>query len=561
MPGIADDERPAVSRRILPPPEPRPDHRAGHGPNPRRNWKPRRCIVTTLALLAAVSLGAAASLRQVYARHEHGGAEPTRRAAFAIDETAIPDDAVLIEQLEESIDLRRREDFDRMLDARDPGELIEHATLTEGRFDRTTLGIDTLFVVGDELFGYLFRPENGWGGGRRDILALDYTPRLRRVHRGPAGGPDAFGCFSCHSKGGPDGAGTQTQNAFLHGDGERTGAADQRNPPHLLGLGPVELLAGEMSASLQAQAAGALERARAEGRDVEQALTAKGVSFGRITARPDGTLDHGGLEGVDRDLTVRPFGWKGHQATLRDMAEESLYIHQGLLSWRIQVAMRDGAVDGGPYGQGKWYDADADGVSLEIDSGMLTTMVGYLAQLEAPVVRPPRDPGLLDAFAAGRSHFDDIGCSGCHVPTLELDDPRLDARRPSPADRPPFIIDVAKDGEGPKIEPKYARQDTAYLVHLFSDLKRHDMGASLATPAAQGEIPAQVFLTRPLWGLAESAPYLHDGRAPTVHDAIVLHGGEASAARDAYLALDENARSGVRVFLASLSRQPKLFVP
>jgi len=76
-----------------------------------------------------------------------------------------------------------------------------------------------------------------------------------------------------------------------------------------------------------------------------------------------------------------------------------------------------------------------------------------------------------------------------------------------------------------------------------------------------GSIPAQVFLTRPLWGLAESAPYLHDGRAPTVHEAIVLHGGEATGARDAYLALDDGGRAAVRVFLASLSRQPKLFVP
>jgi cytochrome c peroxidase len=146
---------------------------------------------------------------------------------------------------------------------------------------------------------------------------------------------------------------------------------------------------------------------------------------------------------------------------------------------------------------------------------------------------------------------------------LELDDSKLDARAPQPPaeDRPAFIVDVAKDGDGPKIEPKYAGSITSYLVHLFSDLKRHDMGDGLASPAPQGTIPARMFLTRPLWGLAETAPYLHDGRAPTVQDAIVLHGGEASAARDAYLALDENARASVRVFLASLSRQPKLFVP
>jgi CxxC motif-containing protein (DUF1111 family) len=243
------------------------------------------------------------------------------------------------------------------------------------------------------------------------------------------------------------------------------------------------------------------------------------------------------------------------------MAEESLHIHQGLLSKRVQLAVRDGTVDAAPYGNGAWYDVDQDGVSLEIDDGMLTTVVGYFAQLEAPVVRPPRDPGLLDLFAAGRASFETIGCAGCHVPTLELDDSKLDVQQREGADAAPFVIDVAKDGDGPKVEPKYARPNTPYLVNLFSDLKRHDMGTALATPSAQGTIPASVFLTRPLWGLAETAPYLHDGRAPTVHDAIVMHGGDASAARDAYLALDEQGRAGVRVFLASLSRQPKLFVP
>jgi CxxC motif-containing protein (DUF1111 family) len=316
-----------------------------------------------------------------------------------------------------------------------------------------------------------------------------------------------------------------------------------------------------MSAELQAEAASARDRARAENHRIEQPLTAKGVPFGHIAAEPDGRIDARGVEGVDDDLTVRPFGWKGHQATLRDIAEESLHLHQGLLSTRIQLGVRDGTIDAAPYGGGPWWDVDQDGVSLEIDAGMLTTIVGYLAQLEAPVVRPPRDPTLLDAFAAGRSLFDDIGCAGCHVPTLELADPTLDARQPAPPGTPPFVINVAKDGDPPKVEPKYAGSVSTYLVHLFSDLKRHDLGDALATPAPQGAIPARVFLTRPLWGLAETAPYLHDGRAPTVHDAIVLHGGEATPARDAYLALAERDRASVRVFLASLSRQPKLFVP
>jgi hypothetical protein len=511
------------------------------------------------ALAAAAALTAAALLAAAPGDAPRRAGPPA--GVLRPDDAAIPDDPVLLHQLEEAVELRRREDFDRMLDARDPGELVEHATLTDVHFAHRHVGIDTLFVVGDELFAYLFRPENGWGRGPEPRDGADYTPRLRRVHRAAEGGPDAFACASCHSKGGPDGAGTQTQNGFLHGDGARTRSADQRNAPHLLGLGPVELLAREMSGDLAAQAAAARARAAAEGRPVAQPLATKGVSFGRVVAAPDGGLDTSGVEGVDPDLVVRPFGWKGHQATLRDMAEESLHLHQGLLSKRIQLAVRDGAADAGAYGGGPWWDVDRDGVSLEIDDGMLTTVVGYLAQLEVPVVRPPRDPGLLDAWAAGRTAFEAIGCVGCHVPTLELRDPRLEVRTPTAPGEEAFVIDVRRDGEGPKAEPRYASPSTSYLVHLFSDLKRHDMGAALATPAAQGAIPARAFLTRPLWGLADTAPYLHDGRAATVHEAIGLHGGEAAAARDAYLALPEGERAGVRVYLASLSRQPKLFAP
>src|SRR5262249_18751331 len=159
----------------------------------------------------------------------------------------------------------------------------------------------------------------------------------RRIQLGKAGGPDAFGCFSCHSKGGPDGAGTQTQNAFMRGDGERTTGADQRNPPQVLGLGPIACLAREMSAELQAEAEAGRARAQTEGHRVGQALTTKGVAFGSIAAEPDGTLDTRAVEGVDADLVVKPFGWKGHLATLRDIAEESLHLHQGLIPNRIQL--------------------------------------------------------------------------------------------------------------------------------------------------------------------------------------------------------------------------------
>jgi CxxC motif-containing protein (DUF1111 family) len=60
--------------------------------------------------------------------------------------------------------------------------------------------------------------------------------------------------------------------------------------------------------------------------------------------------------------------------------------------------------------------------------------------------------------------------------------------------------------------------------------------------------------------VAETAPYLHVGRAATLHEAIVLHGGEAAGSRDAYLLLDDDDRASLRLFLLSLSRQRTVIV-
>jgi CxxC motif-containing protein (DUF1111 family) len=89
-------------------------------------------------------------------------------------------------------------------------------------------------------------------------------------------------------------------------------------------------------------------------------------------------------------------------------------------------------------------------------------------------------------------------------------------------------------------------------VRLFSDLLLHYMGPDLADGIEQGEATGSEFRTAPLWGAAHSAPYLHDGRAPTLEDAITAHGGEADAARDRFLALPEADRAALIAFLQSL---------
>ncbi len=478
-----------------------------------------------------------------------------------------PDDAQLAGELFDAIDFRLREDYDKVLDAADPGELLEHAKLDQFAQTVGDWDLDAMFVFGDELFEVEFRPEQGLGN---NLGALGQAsaggqapPNMRRVQEGEFGGPDSLNCATCHLKGGPDGAGNLTQNPLFRSDGDDALAADERNPPQVIGLGPIQALANEMSAELNAQRDAAVESALRSGERVNVSLTTHGVSFGGMVAHGDGTVDLSPVDGVDDDLLVKPFGWKGHQPTLRAIAEESFRIHMGVLSLAGEERARNGVVPRELYGDGPAFDLDNDGIFGELEDGMLTTIVAYLSQLESPVVIPPRSESLLEYWADGQTVFTDVQCDACHRPILELREPVISTRPQHSAwiGAEPVRIDVARDGEFPKIEPVYSSPDTPFRVQLFSDLKRHDMGPDLAAPVDQGDIPASVWLTRPLWGLAESSPYLHDGRATTVDEAIRMHGGEGQESRELYEARSDYERQSLQIYLLSLTRTPKLFVP
>jgi CxxC motif-containing protein (DUF1111 family) len=99
--------------------------------------------------------------------------------------------------------------------------------------------------------------------------------------------------------------------------------------------------------------------------------------------------------------------------------------------------------------------------------------------------------------------------------------------------------------------------DGGMLVRMFSDLKRHDMGPELAEDFQLADSQRNhEFITAKLWGVADTAPYLHDGRALTLEEAIVLHGGEAEAARDAFLRLNSKEKNELLLFLRTL-RNPR----
>jgi CxxC motif-containing protein (DUF1111 family) len=128
------------------------------------------------------------------------------------------------------------------------------------------------------------------------------------------------------------------------------------------------------------------------------------------------------------------------------------------------------------------------------------------------------------------------------------------------------VVDLLAEGEAPRPRADvYGPGSAGIPIFLFSDLKRHRMGDALGhrrggEPAygVAGDLPADEFLTRPLWGVADTAPYLHDGRATTLDDAIRLHGGEAAPAAAAFDALSPDERADLRIFLLSLTRYPRI---
>jgi hypothetical protein len=472
-----------------------------------------------------------------------GSGERTSPAkTLGVATTDLPEDTKEQALLALEQDAHHREN--RFLDAADPGHLFRSTRVDQAEIDQGLWSSEELFQLGAQLFQHTFTPEVGFGG--KDL------PVIARFHKGHRGGPDARKCAACHWRGGPAGAGDAADNAYLDGDGNSQSSALARNPPPLHGAGLVELLAREMSAELLRTREEALTFAKNNGYSVQVPLTAKGVSFGQITAHADGSVDTSMVAGVDGDLLVKPFGWKGTFATLRDTVEDALLVHHGMQSDFLTSTAAPERV--GPHGG---LDPDGDGVTSEITEGQVTALSLFLSMQEVPQEIPPEQPEFMHLFAEGIASFESLGCATCHVPSLPLGSAVFElAARDSEAS---VLVDLASEAAKPRLQP--AAQTGTFQVRLFSDLKRHDMGPALAEARPDRGVAGPLFLTRPLWGVARSRPYLHDAHAPTLEDAILLHGGEAQSSRDAFAALTDPERAPLRVFLTCLTRARRVVVP
>jgi CxxC motif-containing protein (DUF1111 family) len=161
---------------------------------------------------------------------------------------------------------------------------------------------------------------------------------------------------------------------------------------------------------------------------------------------------------------------------------------------------------------------DADGVpDPEISVNDFADIIAFNKFLA-----PPRRAQDTAASLRGEVLFATIGCALCHLPTIE-------------------------SSLGP--------------LAAYTDLLIHDMGPENADNISMGlPQPSTIsgfttgaeFRTQPLWGVRHTAPFLHNGRADTLDDAIRMHGGEGAASRDLYTGLTQAERDDIIAFLEVL---------
>lgn len=210
------------------------------------------------------------------------------------------------------------------------------------------------------------------------------------------------------------------------------------------------------------------------------------------------------------DGRIGRFGWKAQTVSLTEFVRAACANELGLGN--------PGQAQPQPLGNSSYPTVGYDLTLAQCDQ-----LSEFISSLPRPIERTPQDPESIRKANAGKSLFSAIGCADCHTP------------------------------------------DVGSVRGLYSDLLLHEMGQDLegggdyndrpiddpSFKPGTGPMPAE-WRTPPLWGIARSAPYLHDGRALTLEEAIRLHGGQGSSSAQRYTGLKVHEREQLIAFLKTL---------
>jgi hypothetical protein len=458
------------------------------------------------------------------------------------------------------------------------------------------LTIPQLIAFGEKLFTAKWTVQEG--EGRPNIKGTASGPPLsdpteplvfpRNFNR--ISGPDSNSCSGCHNEPFIGGGGDRVTEVFIlgqrfdfatfdHNDMIPTkGAADERgefvtlqtiaNERKTIGMngsGFIEMLARQMTADLQ------MIR-NATGPGTSRALVTKGVSFGTLARGMDGTWNTSGVQGLPAPslasadashpptLIIMPFHQAGAVISLRQFTNNAFPQHHGMQpEERVGIGV----------------DEDGDGFVNELTRADITAVSIYQATLPVPGRVIPDDPNVAEAVHRGEQLFSQIGCASCHIPKLPLVDKGWIYSEPNPfnpsgnlrvGDAPTLSVDLTSDDlPGPRLRPDI---HGIVWVPAFTDLRLHDITTGPSDPNAEPLDQNQPagspkffagntkFITRKLWGVGNSGPFMHHGKFTTMREAILAHSGEALGSRQSFEALTTYDRNCAIEYLKTLQVLP-----
>ncbi|MDQ8164440.1 MAG: di-heme oxidoredictase family protein [Gemmatimonadota bacterium] len=354
------------------------------------------------------------------------------------------------------------------------------------------------FVRGDAEFGRRFSPATGLGPVFNNVSCIschsgDGRGRLENsLHRIGSVADGFLGAI-----GGPQIQDKATPGA--HAEPIPTGVAvSVRLPPPVFGAGLIEAIPDAALIALADE-----NDANGDG----------------ISGRPNWTTSHEYVPATEPGGGAGPrigrFGRKAQTPTILQQTVEAYHQDMGITS---EFHPQENRNPMSPV-PAENFDLAAD---PEVPSATVLAVVHYLRTLA-----PPAAGAESAARAEGKSLFTSVGCAQCHVPTLNTGLHAIAALANKP-------------------------------VTLYSDLLLHDMGDALADNRPDGGASGREWRTTPLWGLRLMRQFLngqaflmHDGRARTVEQAILLHGGEALRARTAFAGLSVGQRASLLDFVES----------
>lgn len=463
--------------------------------------------------------------------------------------------------------------------------------------------IPQLIQYGSQLFNAKFTVQEGAGRplskGTGAAVSDPSSPLTFPRNFDRVSSPEANACSGCHNAPFSGGGGDRVTEVFVlaqrfdhltfdHSDGiTLRGAVDEsgklvtmenatndRKTIGMNGSGYLEMVARQMTAHLQGIAAATPPGSSSQ-------LLTKGVSFGIITHRGDGTWDTSKVVGLPApsvltngmaspSLVILPYHQAGAVVSIRQFTNNAMNHHHGL-----QSEERFGLNT----------DPDGDGFTNELTVADITAISLFQATMAVPGQVIPNDPVVERAIRDGELLFDKIGCNSCHLDALPLDRRGWIYSEPSPYNppgnlrvgqqdypltAPPLAVDLTSNQL--PLPRLYPDSHGIVMVSAYTDLKLHDISATSDSqtdpecePLDQNQPAGSPgffagnckFITRKLWGFYnQGGAFMHHGKFTTAREAVEAHNGEAISQRKAFDALPAEQQDELIEFLKSLQVLP-----